>query len=60
MLLQNMVIEYIQLLGEYKLHSGTDVGAPVGAKFVAMADGVVTKACYNGGYGNCVIIDHRK
>ena len=27
---------------------------------MAMADGVVTKACYNGGYGNCVIIDHRK
>ena len=33
--------------GEYKLHSGTDVGAPVGTNFVAMADGIVTKACYN-------------
>lgn len=33
--------------GEYKLHSGTDVGAPVGANFVSMADGIVTKACYN-------------
>ncbi len=44
--------------GEYKLHSGVDVGAPVGTSFVAMADGIVTKASYNGGYGNCVIIDH--
>lgn len=48
MLHQNMAIEYIQSVGEYKLHSGTDVGAPVGTNFVAMADGIVTKACYNG------------
>ena len=40
--------EYIQLLGKYKLHSGTDVGAPVGACFVAMANGIVKKDCCNG------------
>jgi len=42
------------------LHSGTDVGAPVGANFVAMADGTVIKAVYNNAYGNMVMIDHRQ
>ena len=48
------------ITGVYKLHSGTDVGAPIGAKFVAMADGTVIKATYNTAYGNMVMIDHRK
>ena len=52
------VWEHIQLRGAYKLHSGTDVGAPIGANFVAMADGTVIKASYNSGYGNMVMIDH--
>lgn len=46
------------ITGVYKLHSGVDVGAPTGAKFVAMADGTVVKAAYTTGYGNMVIIDH--
>ena len=46
------------ITGVYKLHSGVDVGAPTGAKFVAMADGIVVKAAYTTGYGNMVIIDH--
>lgn len=41
-----------------KLHTGIDVGAPKGASFVAAEDGVVILAKYNGGYGNCVIINH--
>ena len=44
----------------YKLHSGTDVGAPVGTDFVAMADGTVISAKYSNSYGNMVMIDHRK
>ena len=48
------------ITGAYKLHSGTDVGAPIGANFVAMADGIVIKACYSNSYGNMVMIDHRK
>jgi murein DD-endopeptidase MepM/ murein hydrolase activator NlpD len=48
------------ITGAYKLHSGTDVGAPIGVNFVAMADGIVTKANYNEAYGNMVMIDHRK
>ena len=45
--------------GAYKLHTGTDVSAPIGANFVAMADGIVINASYNSAYGNMVIIDHR-
>lgn len=46
------------ITGLYSLHSGTDVGAPLGTDFLAMATGVVTKAEYNKYYGNMVIIDH--
>lgn len=44
--------------GVYKLHTGVDISAPIGANFVAANDGVVVKAEYNGAYGNMVIIDH--
>ena len=46
------------ITGVYKLHTGVDVGAPMGANFVAANDGIVIKAGYNGAYGNMVIIDH--
>lgn len=46
------------ITGIYKLHTGVDIGAPMGAEFTAMAKGVVVKAEYNGAYGNMVIIDH--
>ena len=46
------------ITGAYKLHTGTDIGAPRGADFVAMAKGVVTKASMTPAYGNMVIIDH--
>jgi len=46
------------ITGAYKLHTGTDVSAPVGASFVAAANGIVSKATYNTAYGNMVIIDH--
>ena len=42
----------------YKLHTGVDISAPMGATFVAVADGVVTKATFNKAYGNMVVIDH--
>ena len=41
-----------------KMHTGIDVAAPIGADFVAMADGKVTFAKYTDGYGNMVMIDH--
>lgn len=46
------------ITGVYKLHTGVDIGAPMGANFIAANDGVVTKAGYNTAYGNMVIIDH--
>lgn len=46
------------ITGIYKLHTGTDIGAPMGATFIAANDGVVVKSGYNGAYGNMVIIDH--
>ena len=46
------------ITGQYKLHTGVDISAPIGANFVAANDGIVTKAEYNIAYGNMVIIDH--
>ena len=46
------------ITGAYKLHTGTDISAPIGASFVAAANGIVSKATFNPAYGNMVIIDH--
>lgn len=45
--------------GVTKYHSGIDIGnAGYGAPVIAAADGIVSMASYNGGYGNCVMINH--
>ncbi len=41
-----------------KFHTGIDIGAGYGLNIVASADGVVTLATTNGGYGKCIIINH--
>lgn len=41
-----------------KFHSGVDMAAPGGTNILAAADGTVKMAGWNGGYGNCVVIDH--
>lgn len=46
------------ITGVYKLHTGVDISAPMGANFIAANDGVVIKAEMNGAYGNMVLIDH--
>lgn len=46
------------ITGVYKLHTGTDIVAPIGADFIAANDGIVTKAEMTPAYGNMVIIDH--
>ena len=46
------------ITGAYKLHTGIDIGAPLGTSFVAAANGIVSKATFNTAYGNMVIIDH--
>ncbi len=40
------------------LHAGIDLDSGYGARIVAAKAGTVISAGYNGGYGNCVIIDH--
>ena len=44
--------------GTSKSHTGLDIGAAAGASIVAADAGTVTMAGVNGGYGNCVMIDH--
>ena len=46
------------ITGVYKLHTGVDISAPIGANFIAANDGVVIKAEMNVAYGNMVVIDH--
>ena len=46
------------ITGVYKLHTGTDIAAPMGVNFIAANSGVVVKAGPNAAYGNMVIIDH--
>ena len=44
--------------GYNKMHRGTDFAAPEGTPIMASGDGVVTKASWCGGGGNCVKIKH--
>lgn len=44
--------------GALRPHTGTDIGAQLGAPIWAAMDGTVALARENGGYGNCVILDH--
>ena len=46
------------ITGVYKLHTGVDISAPMGASFIAANDGIVVKAQYNSAYGNMVMINH--
>ncbi len=41
-----------------KYHSGVDLAAPGGSNILAAESGTVKFAGWNGGYGNCLIIDH--
>ena len=44
--------------GYNKMHRGTDFAAPEGTPIMASGDGIVTKASWCGGGGNCVKIRH--
>ena len=44
--------------GGTEFHQGIDIAAEMGTPIVAAADGVVTAAGWNGGYGNMVDVDH--
>jgi murein DD-endopeptidase MepM/ murein hydrolase activator NlpD len=40
------------------MHSGLDFKGPIGTEILAAADGAITFAGWQGGYGNCVEITH--
>ena len=44
--------------GFNKMHRGTDFAAPMGTPIMASGDGIVKKAGWCGGGGNCVVIKH--
>ncbi len=44
--------------GDYRFHSGTDLGADQGTPVIAVTDGKVATADYLGGYGLTVILRH--
>ena len=46
------------ILGFNKMHTGTDFAAPKGTPIMASGDGIVTRARWCGGGGNCVKIKH--
>ena len=44
--------------GYNKMHKGTDFAAPMGTPIMASGDGIVTRARWCGGGGNCIKIKH--
>jgi len=44
--------------GFNKMHQGTDFAAPMGTPIMASGNGIVKKAGWCGGGGNCVVIKH--
>lgn len=46
------------IFNEWRYHSGMDIGAGYGSAIVASDSGTVILCGDNGGYGNCVMIDH--
>ncbi len=44
--------------GFNKMHRGTDFAAPMGTPIMASGDGVIKKAGWCGGGGNCIMIRH--
>ena len=51
---------YHPILKTYRMHSGIDYAAPTGTPIMAPADGVVSFAGVKGGYGNAIMLNHRK
>ena len=46
------------ILGFNKMHKGTDFAAPLGTPIMASGDGIIIRARWCGGGGNCVKIKH--
>ena len=46
------------ITGETKSHTGLDIASNMGTTVYAADNGTITLAGWNGGYGNCIMIDH--
>lgn len=46
------------ILKTYRVHTGMDIGAPMGTYVLAANSGVVSKATFSVSYGNLVMINH--
>lgn len=46
------------ITGDYRFHTGIDIGYEYGTPIVAMLAGRIVYAAEYGGYGNCIIIEH--
>ena len=46
------------VLGTPQWHHGQDFSTPYGTNVYATGSGTVIEAGWNGGYGNCVVVDH--
>ncbi len=51
-------MRYHPILHYYRMHTGDDMHASEGTPIHACRGGTVVIAGWNGGYGNCVVIDH--
>lgn len=47
------------ILKKLRAHTGVDFAATAGTPVVASAHGTVKEIGWNGGYGNCVVIEHK-
>ncbi|MCI0691576.1 M23 family metallopeptidase [candidate division KSB1 bacterium] len=47
------------ILKKLRAHTGVDFAAATGTPVVASANGMVKEIGWNGGYGNCVVIEHK-
>lgn len=54
------VMRYHPILKQRKMHTGVDIGAPMGATIVAADSGTVLFAGWMNGYGQVLVIDHGK
>ena len=53
------VLAYDVTMGDWRVHSGVDIAAPLGAEVVAIAEGTVTKVYQDDLMGTTVVVDRK-
>jgi murein DD-endopeptidase MepM/ murein hydrolase activator NlpD len=44
--------------GDWHMHTGLDIAADAGSPIYVTGNGVVESSRWDGGYGNCIVVDH--